>query len=95
LFYIGLSVYGKNILRVFDSKWLGNIFDPMREAVTGKYRKLHNEEFHSLDSSPSIARTMKSKISQICSMHAWEQNKCKVLIVTPHWEDHLGIVGAD
>jgi hypothetical protein len=32
-----------------------------RDEVTGGWRKLHNEEFHNLYSSPSIIRMMKSR----------------------------------
>jgi hypothetical protein len=34
---------------------------PKRDEVTGSSRKLHNEEFHKLYSSPSIIRLMKSR----------------------------------
>jgi hypothetical protein len=35
---------------------LRGIFGPKRDEVTGGWRKLHNEELHSLYSSPSIRR---------------------------------------
>ena len=31
-------------LRVFENRVLGRIFGPMRDEVTGEWRKLHNEE---------------------------------------------------
>jgi hypothetical protein len=34
---------------------------PKRDEVTGGWRKLHNEELHSLYSSPSIIRMIKSR----------------------------------
>jgi hypothetical protein len=37
------------------------VFGPKRDDVTGKWRKLHNEELHDLFSSSSIIRIMKSK----------------------------------
>jgi hypothetical protein len=37
------------------------IFGPMRDEVTGEWRKLHNEELHNLYSSPSIIRMIKSR----------------------------------
>jgi hypothetical protein len=40
---------------------LGRIFGPKRDAATGKWRKLHNEELHDLYSSPSIIRIMKAR----------------------------------
>jgi hypothetical protein len=38
-------------------------FEPVdnRDEVTGKWRKLHNEEVHDLYSSPSIIRIIKSR----------------------------------
>jgi hypothetical protein len=40
---------------------LRRIFGPMREGLTGGWRKLHNEELHNLYSSPSIIRIMKKR----------------------------------
>jgi hypothetical protein len=40
---------------------LRRIFGPKRDEVTGDYRKLHNEELHNLDSSPSIIRMIKPR----------------------------------
>jgi hypothetical protein len=48
-------------LRVFKDRVLGGIFGPKRDEVTGQWRKLHNEELHSLYSSPSIVRVIKSR----------------------------------
>jgi hypothetical protein len=40
---------------------LRRIFGPKRDAVTGGWRKLHNEELHNLYSSPSKIRIIKSR----------------------------------
>jgi hypothetical protein len=40
---------------------LRRIFGPKRDEVTGGWRRLHNEELHNLNSSPSIIRMIKSK----------------------------------
>jgi len=40
-------------LRVFGNGVLRRIFGPKRDEVTGKWRKLHNEEFKDPYSSPS------------------------------------------
>jgi hypothetical protein len=32
-------------LRVFDNRVLRSVFGPKRDEVTGKWKKLHNEEF--------------------------------------------------
>jgi hypothetical protein len=47
-------------LRVFENKVLRRIFGPKREE-DGSWRKLHNDELHSLYSSPNNFRVMKSR----------------------------------
>jgi hypothetical protein len=47
-------------LRVFESRELRRIFGPRREE-DGSWRKLHNDELHSLYSSPNIVRVIKSR----------------------------------
>jgi hypothetical protein len=46
---------------VFENGVLRRIFGPMRDEVTGEWRKLHNEELHNLYSSPDIIRQVKSR----------------------------------
>jgi hypothetical protein len=46
---------------VFENRLLRRIFGPKRDEVTGDRRKVHNEEFHNLYSSPSIIRVIKSR----------------------------------
>jgi hypothetical protein len=48
-------------LRVFENRVLRRIFGPKRDEVTGKRRKLHNEELRDLYSSPSIIRIIKPR----------------------------------
>jgi len=48
-------------LRVFENRVLRRIFGPKEDDVTGEWRKLHNEEFNDLYSSPNIVRVMKAK----------------------------------
>jgi hypothetical protein len=48
-------------VRVFEDKLLRRLFVLKRDEVTGGWRKLHNEEFHNLYSSPSIIRMIKSR----------------------------------
>jgi hypothetical protein len=45
-------------LRVFENRVLRRIFGPKREE-DGWWRKLHNDELHSLYSSPNILRVIK------------------------------------
>jgi hypothetical protein len=47
-------------LRVPEDKKLRRIFGLKREEVTGGWRRLHNEELHSLYFSPNI-RVIKSR----------------------------------
>jgi hypothetical protein len=47
-------------LRVFGNRVLRRIFGPKREE-DGSWRKLHNDELHSLYSSPNIVRVIKSR----------------------------------
>jgi len=56
-----LTLREKRRLRVFDNRVLGRIFGPKRDEVTGKWRKLHNEELNNLYSSPNIVRVIKSR----------------------------------
>jgi hypothetical protein len=43
-------------LRVFENRVLRRIFDLKKDEVTGRWRKLRNEEVCDLYSSPSIIR---------------------------------------
>ena len=47
-------------LRVFANRILRRIFGPKRDE-NGEWRKLHNEERHSLYRSPNIVRLIKSR----------------------------------
>jgi hypothetical protein len=46
---------------VFENRVLRRIFGLRRDEVTGKWRKLHNEELLDLYSSPSVIRMIKSR----------------------------------
>jgi hypothetical protein len=47
-------------LRVFENRVLRKIFGPKREEDIS-WRKLHNDDLHSLCSSPNIVRVIKSR----------------------------------
>jgi hypothetical protein len=51
-------------LRVFENRVLGRIFEPKRDEVMGKWRKLHNEELNGLYSLSNIVRVIKSRRSR-------------------------------
>jgi hypothetical protein len=48
-------------LRVFENRVLRRIFGPKKEVV-GSWRKLHNDELHSLYSSPNIVSVIKARM---------------------------------
>jgi len=65
--------------------------------VTGEWKKLHNEEFHDLYSSPNIVRVIKSRRMRLegaCGEYGGEE-------YTGFWwgnlreRDHLGDPGVD
>jgi hypothetical protein len=47
-------------LRVFENRVLSRIFKPKKVGVTGRWRKLHNEELHNFYFWPSVIRMIKS-----------------------------------
>jgi hypothetical protein len=55
-----LTLGEEHRLRVFESRELRRIFGPKREE-DGSWRKLHNDELHSLYSSSNIVRVVKSR----------------------------------
>jgi hypothetical protein len=56
-----LTLREEHRLRVVENRVLRRIFGLKRDEVTGDWVKLHNEELHSLCSSPSIIRMIKSR----------------------------------
>jgi len=48
-------------LRVFENRILSRIFGPKRDE-NGEWRRLHNEELHSVCRSPNIVRVIKSRL---------------------------------
>jgi hypothetical protein len=78
---------------------LRRIFGPKRDEVTGGWRKLHNEELHSLYTSPSIIRVIKARRMR-WAWHVASMGEVRgaynILVGKPegrnHWED-LGVDG--
>jgi hypothetical protein len=56
-----LTLWEEHRLRVFENRVLRRISGPLRDEVTGGWRKLHNEEMHGLYSSLSIIRVIKAR----------------------------------
>ena len=55
-----LTLREESRLRVFENRILRQIFEPKRDE-NGEWRRLHNEEFHSLYRLPNIVRVNKSR----------------------------------
>jgi hypothetical protein len=80
-------------LRVFENRVLRRMFGPKREE-DGSWRKLHNDELHSLYSSPNIVMVIKSRRMKWAG-HVARMGEGKdvyrVLVGGPnvidHWED--------
>jgi len=49
-----LALREEGRLKVFENRVLREIFGPKRDEVTGKWKRLHNEEPNDLHSSPNI-----------------------------------------
>jgi len=56
-----LTLREERKLRVFENMVFRRIFGPRREEMTGKWRRLHNEELNDLYSSPNFVRVMQSR----------------------------------
>jgi hypothetical protein len=56
-----LTLREERRLRVFENRVLRRIFGSKRDALTGEWRKLQNEEMNGLYSLPNIVRMTKSR----------------------------------
>jgi hypothetical protein len=56
-----LLLWEEHTARVFANRVLRRILGPKRDEVTGGWKKLHNEDFCDLYSSPSITGMVKSR----------------------------------
>jgi hypothetical protein len=71
-----LTLREEHRLRVFENRVLRRIFGPKRDDVTGKWRKLHNEELRDLYSSPSIIRGVEEdEMGGPCSTNGGEEER--------------------
>jgi len=83
----------KRKLRVFENMVLRRIFGPRRDEVTGKWRRLHNEELNDLYCSPNIVRVIKSRRMR-CAGHVASMGEerlvYRVLVGKPEVKRLLG-----
>jgi hypothetical protein len=92
-----LTLREEHRLRVFENRVLRRIFGPEREE-DGSWRKLHNDELHSLYSSPNIVRVIKSRKVRWAGHVARKGGKVFTVFwlggpkVRDHWED-VGVDG--
>jgi hypothetical protein len=80
-------------VRVFQNRLLRRIFGPRRDELTGKQRKLHNEELHNLYSSPNIVIMMKSRRKRgtwYVARMGVKRNTCRILVGKPEGKRPLG-----
>jgi hypothetical protein len=84
-------------LRVFENRILRRILGPKREE-DGSWRKLYNDELHSLSSSPNIVRVIKARrLTWARHVALMEEGvlvgrpKGKILLGRPRqrWEDNV------
>ncbi|KAJ4441039.1 hypothetical protein ANN_10888 [Periplaneta americana] len=80
-------------LKVFENKVFRKIFGAKRDEVTGRWRKLHNEELHVLHSSPDIIRNIKFRrlrwAEHVTHMGEY-RNAYSVLVGRPEGKRSLG-----
>jgi len=93
-----LTLREEHRLRVFENTVLTKIFGPKRDGVTGKWRKLHNDEPNYLYCSPNIGPVITSRRMR------WEWHVARmrerrgvyrVLVGKPEGKSHLEDPGVD
>jgi hypothetical protein len=80
-------------LRAFETGVLRGVFGPKRDGMTGEWRKLHNEERHTLYSSSNIVRVIRSRrmrwVRHVARMRE-ERGVYRVLVGKPEGKRLLG-----
>jgi hypothetical protein len=90
----GRETWSLTVREEHELRVLRRIFGPKRDRVTGGWRKLHNEEYPDLYSSPSIIRIIKSRrmrwTGHVARMGE-RRNVYKTLVGKPEGKRPLGI----
>ena len=88
-----LTLREERKLKVFENMVLRRIFGPRWDEVTGKWRRLHNEELNDLYSSPNIVWVIKSRrmrwVGYVARMGE-ERGVYRVLVGKPEGRRPLG-----
>jgi hypothetical protein len=60
--------------------------------VAGGWRRLHNEELHTLYASPNVIRLInkKNEMGSACNTHGVDQNMFRILVGKPEGKRPLG-----
>jgi hypothetical protein len=81
------------VSEIIEGHKLRRIFGPKRDGVTGRWRKLHDEELHDLYSSPSIFRIIKPRrmrwVGHVARMGE-KRNAYRLLVGKPEGKRPLG-----
>jgi hypothetical protein len=91
-----IVLYGRETehkLRVFESSVLRRIFGQKRDKVTGRWKKLQNEELHNLYFSSCIIRMIKTRRMKWAGhiVQMWEKrNECMSWVEKPKGKRPIG-----
>ena len=84
--------------RVFENRVLRKIVGPKRDEAAGQWRRMHNEEFDVLYSSPNIALVIKSRIMRYRGQVACMGDRrgvYRVLVGRGEGKSHLEDISVD